>query len=104
MSHLKTVGVQHNPSLPKNWCEGCSSSATNVTTFSHAGFEYLVLANLLRDNRFQKHANSQNALFFKRGTSRYVFTTDVSVNERQAFIRDLVRVMGCFTPLAPNGR
>jgi hypothetical protein len=36
---------------------------------------------------------------FQRGTSRYVFTTDVSVNEVQAFIRDLVLVLGWCTPL-----
>ena len=36
--------------------------------------------------------------------SRYVFTADVSVDEVQAFIRDLVRVMGWFTSLGPYGR
>jgi hypothetical protein len=41
---------------------------------------------------------------FQRGTSRYVFTTDVSVNEVQAFICDLVLVLGWFTPLGPHGR
>jgi hypothetical protein len=41
---------------------------------------------------------------FQRGTSRYVFTTDVSVNEVQAFIRDLVLVMGRFTLLDRYGR
>jgi hypothetical protein len=40
----------------------------------------------------------------QRGTSRYVFTTDVSVNEVQAFIRDLVLVMGWFTLLDRYGR
>jgi hypothetical protein len=41
---------------------------------------------------------------FERGASRYVFTTDVSVDEVQAFIRHLVRVLGWFTPLGPYGR
>jgi uncharacterized protein (TIGR02246 family) len=41
---------------------------------------------------------------FQRGASRYVFTTDVSVDEVQAFIRDLVLVLGWFTPLGPYGR
>jgi hypothetical protein len=41
---------------------------------------------------------------FQRGTSRYVFTTDVSVNEVQTFIRDLVLVMGWFTLLDRYGR
>src|SRR3984957_4812722 len=41
---------------------------------------------------------------FQRGASRYVFTTDVSVDEVQAFIRDLVRVLGWFPPLGPYGR
>ena len=48
--------------------------------------------------------NSRNALFLNAGTSRYVFTTDVSVNEVQAFIRDLVRVLGWFGPLDRYGR
>jgi hypothetical protein len=47
---------------------------------------------------------ARNALFFNAGTSRYVFTTDVSVNEVQAFIRDLVLVIGWFTPLDRYGR
>jgi hypothetical protein len=38
------------------------------------------------------------------GTSRYVFTTDVSVNEVQACIGDLVLVLGWFTPLVRYGR
>jgi hypothetical protein len=71
----------------------------NVTTFSHAGFQILKTSNVLQDKRFQKRANSQNALLFTAGTSRYVFTTDVSVNEGQAFIRDLVHVIGWITPL-----
>ncbi len=41
---------------------------------------------------------------FNAGTSRYVLTTDVSVNEGQAFIRDLVLVIGWFTPLYRYGR
>ena len=48
--------------------------------------------------------NSRNALFLNAGTSRYVFTTDVSVNEVQAFIRDLVLVLGWFGPLDRYGR
>lgn len=101
----KTVGAQRNPPLTKNRSEGWFSSATNVTTFSHAGFEILKTSKTCCEtNRFQKRANSRNALFFNAGTSRYVFTTDVSVNEVQAFIRDLVLVMGWFTALDRCGR
>src|SRR4029077_15795383 len=42
--------------------------------------------------------------FLYAGTSRYVFTADVSVNEVQAFIRDLVLVVGWFGPLDRDGR
>ena len=48
--------------------------------------------------------NFAKCVVFQRGTSRYVFATDVSVNEVQAFIRDLVLVMGWFTLLDPYGR
>ena len=62
------------------------------------------LANVLRDNRFKQRANSRNALFLNAGISRYIFTTDVSVYEGQAFIRDLVLVLGWFRPLDRYGR
>ena len=87
-----------------NRSKGSFSSAPNATTFSHAGIEFCRLANLLRDNRFQKRANLRNTLFFNAGTSRYVFTTDVSVNEVQAFVGDLVPVIRWFTPLDRYGR
>ena len=38
-NHPKTVGAQRNQLLPKNRSEGWFGSATNVTIFSHAGFE-----------------------------------------------------------------
>jgi hypothetical protein len=61
------------------------------------------IANLLRENRFQERANLRNALLSTRA-SRNVFTADVSVDEVQAFIRDLVRLLGRFTPLGSYGR
>jgi hypothetical protein len=64
----------------------------------------VVAALLLRRPVSVATTNSRNALFLNAGTSRYVFTTDVSVNEVQAFIRDLVRVLGWFGPLDRYGR
>ncbi len=77
-----------------NRSKGSFGSATNATTFSHAGIEFCRLENLLRDNRFQERANLRNTFYVNAGTSRYVFTADVSVNEVQAFIGDLVPVIG----------
>jgi hypothetical protein len=53
---------------------------------------------------FRNRAKSRKAMSFSGGTSRYVFTTDVSVNEGQAFIRDLVRVLGWFSLVDRCGR
>src|ERR1700722_16868934 len=50
-----------------------------------------------------RNARIREICLFQRGASRYVFTTDVSVDEVQAFIRGLVRVLSWFTPLGPYG-
>ena len=102
--HPKTVGVQRNPPLPKNRSKRWFSSATNVTTFSHAGSEILKASKLVVRQQISETREFAKCVVFQRGTLRQVFTTDVSVNEVQAFIRDLVRVLGWFTPLARYGR
>ena len=71
-----------------------NAPASAARTSTRGVWKFRRLANVLRDNRFQNSANARNALFFNAGTSRYVFTTDVSVNEVQAFIGDLVPVIG----------
>ena len=102
--HPKTVGVQRNQPIPKNRSKGWFSSSTNDTTFSHAGFEILKVSRLVVRQQISETREFAKCIVFQRGTSRYVFTTDVSVNEVQAFIRDLVLVLGWFTPLDRYGR
>jgi hypothetical protein len=65
LSQVRTVGAQRNPS-PENRTKGWFSSATNVVAFHTRNLKCRRLANLLRDNRFQKRANSRNALFSTR--------------------------------------
>ena len=85
--------------------QGSFSSATNVTTFSHAhGFKILKASKLVARQQISEMHEFAKCVVFQRGTSRYIFTTDVSVNEVQAFFGDLVFVMGWFSPLDPYGR
>jgi len=76
----------------------------SATTFSHAGFEILKTSKNVARQEISGTREFAKCVVFQRGTSRYVFTTDVSVNEVQTFIGDLVCVMGWFTPLARYGR
>lgn len=103
-SHPKTVERNATHPSPKIGSERWFSSATNVTTFSRAGFEILKTSKIVARQQISETHEFAKWVVFQRGTSRYVFTTDVSVNEVQAFIRDLVRVLGWFTPLARYGR
>lgn len=75
------------PTVPKIE-QGRFSSASAVMTFRTRGFEDRQTCCETGDFR----------------TSRYVLTTDVSVNEGQAFIRDLVLVLVWRAPLARYGR
>jgi hypothetical protein len=61
-------------------------------------------SKLVTRQQISETHESAKCVVFQRGTSRYVFTTDVSVNEVQTFIRDLVLVMGWFTLLDRYGR
>jgi hypothetical protein len=68
------------------------------------GFSF-ALSPALSPRKFTQGGNAPD--FRKapiRETSRYVFATGVSVNEVQPLVRDLVRVRGGSTPLAPYGR
>jgi hypothetical protein len=64
----------------------------------------LKVSKLVARQQISEAREFTKCVVFQRVTSRYVCTTDVSVNEVQAFIRDLVLVMGWFTPLDRYGR
>ena len=78
---------------------------TNERTTFHAwGFGILKTSKLVARQQISETHKSAKCVGFQRGTSRYVFTTDVSIDEVQAFIRDLVLVLGWFTRLDRYGR
>src|ERR1700739_3663491 len=67
---------------------GGFSSATNVVTFSPAKSGISNTSKIVVRQQISETCEFAKCVVFQRGTSRKVFTTDVSVNEVQAFIGD----------------